>query len=220
MKKEKIFLIAFFIVLTFSGFSQNKINYGIKAGINFSKFLSEDFNSVIISNNQFRTGFQIGITSNYKINKIIWIQTELIYSNQGSKIKYSFDKLNPVTANDPSFKGLPKSVLLNYLCVPFYFKISIIKNITFDSGFQYSFLISSKDVRAYNENSVQIYNDNNSIKKNDFSLNIGVSYKLNPKLYLQFKNNVSLLNIDNGNSLYGRNIKNLNIQFSVEYDLF
>ena len=83
MKRTFLLSIVFVIISFLSGFSQN-YNLGIRAGLNYSKFigpteaeLSEGFS--------FNNGLHFGLSFSYHLTDVSGLRAELLYSQVGSK---------------------------------------------------------------------------------------------------------------------------------------
>lgn len=112
MKKLMVALIAIFIGTT--AFSQS-IDFGIKAGANFAS-VSDASN---LSN---KTGFQAGLFAGVKYSNI-GIQADLLYSQQGAKLKLGkFD--------------------LDYVNIPVVLKYYLIQGLNVQVGPQFGFLVN------------------------------------------------------------------------------
>jgi hypothetical protein len=85
------FAIAFItLLLSTSGYSQDNISLGIKAGVNFASAAGDASDSDLqIGYDEGRTGFHVGVISELSISNKFSLQTELLYSQGGAN--YSYD---------------------------------------------------------------------------------------------------------------------------------
>ncbi len=108
---KKILLLSLIIITSTLSFSQ-KAHFGIKGGVNFSRFTFKDNDAT-----DYRTGFHAGILSHIHLNKQFAIQPELLYSEQGDE--------STVLGNN---NKLDRKV--NYINIP------VLLQYMFDNGFK------------------------------------------------------------------------------------
>ncbi len=77
MKKVNVLVITVFL-LSVMGFAQNDIRFGIKSGVNFSKFGGD-------ATLDGRTSLHVGVLADIPISNDFHIQPELQYSGEGSE---------------------------------------------------------------------------------------------------------------------------------------
>ena len=76
--------LSLLIFISFIGFGQTK--YGVKAGINFSKFTPNlKFNNDEILDYSLKNGGHVGFYMNYKVSDNFKLQPELLFKLEGSK---------------------------------------------------------------------------------------------------------------------------------------
>ncbi len=142
-------------------YAQKKTSFGIKGGINFSNVSSEHF-----AENDVKTGFHFGIVTEFPFSNTFSIQPELLYSSQGTKAKQI------------SLGSGPTSIEyhFDYVQIPVLAKIYTIKNLSFEIGPSFNFLVKSEEKTSASTNT-----DFGS----DFELSgvLGVSYKMNNGLF-------------------------------------
>ena len=118
---KKILTLAVLTVLGFTNVNAQKINFGIKGGLNFANISGDNtknFDAV--------TSFNFGVLSEIPISDKFSFQPELLYSGQG----YSF--------ND-------NTVALGYLNVPLMGKYYVTKGFSVEAGPQIGYLLSAKN---------------------------------------------------------------------------
>lgn len=64
------------------------LTFGIRAGVNYSKFLGEQLPE---ENYSLNNGFHFGINIGYKLSDVIYLRSEILYSQQGSSYDYNGD---------------------------------------------------------------------------------------------------------------------------------
>jgi len=111
---KKLLLVAIVLFSGTSVFSQG-VDFGIKAGANFSNFTdASEFSN--------KTGFQAGIFGGIKFKGNFGIQADILYSQQGAKLQRT------------EFK-------LNYVNVPIVAKFYLVKGLNIQAGPQFGFVV-------------------------------------------------------------------------------
>ena len=119
---NKTFLCVMLVCFTLS--AQAQIRYGVKAGFNASSMnsLDEMFNTLsgfeledasIDFSSKFKAGFHLGLIFQYNFENKLFIQPELLFSNQGSKLEAKL-AYGGITEKDS------ESTTVNYLQLPIY----------------------------------------------------------------------------------------------------
>ncbi len=219
-------------VFTFS----QEIKFGAKVGLNLSN-LRGDYPTGIDEHNS-KSGFHIGGFAEYEINDKFTLQPELLFSTQGNTYDYK-----DYYGGGSYYDGADYNLKLNYLNLPVILKYKIIEKLSIDFGPQIGYLMSAKtkidvteDSRDPSQNySVEIDMLNDGIynfggttvqgkasaNRLDFSLNLGASYDITEKIFLQGRYNFGLSTVDknstNGTSTNSWNMKNSVFQLSAGY---
>jgi opacity protein-like surface antigen len=231
---KKIILTSFMLCSAFA-FSQ-EIKFGAKVGLNLSN-LSGDYPTGIDEHNS-KIGFHIGGFAEYEINDKFIIQPELLFSTQGNTYGYK-----DYYGGGSYYDGADYNLKLNYLNLPIILKYKIIEKLSIDFGPQIGYLMSAKTKIDFTEDSRDpsqnysveidmlndgIYNFGGTIVQGkasanrfDFSLNIGTSYDITEKIFIQGRYNLGLSTVDknstNGTSTNSWNMKNGVFQLSAGY---
>lgn len=216
-------------------FSQ-EIKFGAKVGLNLSN-LRGDYPAGIDEHNS-KIGFHIGGFAEYSINEKFSLQPELLFSTQGNTYGYK-----DYYGGGSYYDGADYDLKLNYLNLPILLKYKVIEKLSIEFGPQIGYLMSAKtkidvteDSRDPSQNySVEIdmlndgvYNfggttiqSKASANRLDFSLNLGASYDITEKIFLQGRYNLGLSTVDknstNGSSTNSWNMKNSVFQLSAGY---
>lgn len=111
---KKLIVAAIVLFIGTSAFSQG-VDFGIKAGANFSNFADASG----FSN---KTGFQAGIFGGIKFKSSFGIQADVLYSQQGAKFQRT------------EFK-------LDYVNVPVVAKFYLVKGLNIQAGPQFGFVV-------------------------------------------------------------------------------
>lgn len=177
--------------------AQAQFALGIKAGPNFSNI---DINSSIGANYKNRTGFHGGAFALIKLTKI-GIQPELLFSQQGSIVKFNSGD------GEANF---------DYINIPIILKLYTVAGINLQVGPQFGFLSGGEVKQTINGvNSIQDAKD--FYKGSDFSAALGLGWDLPFGLTIDARYNLGLSKINDGTN--SDKAKNQVFQVSVGYKL-
>lgn len=231
---KKIILTSLMLCSVFA-FSQ-EIKFGANVGLNLSN-LRGDYPTEIDEHNS-KIGFHIGGFAEYSINEKFTLQPELLFSTQGNTYGYK-----DYYGGGSYYDGADYNLKLNYLNLPVILKYKIIEKLSIDFGPQIGYLMSAKtkiditeDSRDPSQNysvEIDMLNDGTydlggttikskaSANRIDFSMNIGASYDISEKIFLQGRYNLGLSTVDknstNKASTNSWNMKNGVFQLSAGY---
>jgi len=199
---KKITVTLFLVTLSLYSFSQTEFAIGIKAGPNFANINTDESAGEIYES---RTGWHAGAFLQIRGEKV-GFQPEVIFSQQGSKFKYS--------SSDPSLESN-----FSYVNIPLILKLYTVAGLNIQVGPQIGFLTSAK-AENYNSTSGQISEQDikDDLKKTDISLGLGIGWDLPFGLTLDGRYNWGLSDINSGAST--SSVKNQVWQLSVGYKLF
>ena len=193
---KKIVVSLLFIAASTYSFAQQWA-IGIKGGPNFANI---DTEASLADNYDSRTGFHLGAFALFRGERV-GIQPELLFSQQGSTLKYS---------GSPDIK-----TNFSYMNIPIVLKLYTIAGINLQVGPQFGFLTSA-DV---DDESVK-----DELKKTDFSLALGVGWDLPLGITLDGRYNWGLSDINDsvgqGSGASVGTIKNQVWQVSVGWKIF
>jgi hypothetical protein len=193
MKKIIVTLV---LLITVNSNAQ-KINFGLKAGLNVS-MLTGNANEIMSSNN----GFFAGTLLEFKMLGKIAIQPELLFSAQGAK----FESKNLTFAT---------TTKMNYLILPVMVKYYPKAGFFIEAGPQAGFLISAnQDVENRITQVTTSENLKDTTKDFDMSANIGIGYDILDKVVAQVRYCIGLTNTS---TLENTDLKNGVFQLSVGY---
>ena len=192
----KKIILAIAILITLSSNAQ-KINFGIKAGLNIS-MLTGSKDQIMSSTN----GFFAGALLEFKILEKIALQPELLFSQQGAK----FESKNLTSST---------TMKTDYLIVPIMVKYYLKRGLFLEAGPQAGFLISAKqDVENRITNTSTSENIKDATKVFDMAANVGIGYDIIDKVVTQIR---YFIGITNTSTLENTDIKNGVFQLSVGY---
>jgi len=196
--KKKLMLTLCACAIAYGSFAQAQFAIGIKGGPNFAKIDVSDASGTYKS----RTGFHVGAFSLIKFTKF-GIQPELIFSQQGSKFKYS---------GSPDLESN-----FSYINIPVIFKLYTIAGINIQAGPQFGFLMSAKqDIPDPVSGSVSKEDVKDAYKKSDVSIGLGLGWDLPFGLTIDGRYNLGISKINDAST---GQAKNQVWQVSVGYKL-
>lgn len=182
---RKILLITSLIILTYTSVkSQEKIQIGVKGGINFTNMNSAEF----VIDKDYNTGFHIGVLAEIPFGNNFSLQPEILYSTYGLKGKEIM----------LGGSALPMEYSLDYIQALVLGKIYLIKNLSIEIGPSFNFLINDKKI--WNSRTIDDVGENF-----EFSGILGISYKTNTGLFGSFRYTRSFTNALQGNSSVEKN---------------
>lgn len=190
MNKLRIIVAtAFFMAMSASAYSQAQIAIGLKGGLNFANLNTSDLEGTFKS----RTGYHVGAFTLIKLTKI-GIQPEIIFSQQGSKVK------------DPDLGSVEAN--FSYVNIPVMLKLYTIAGINLQVGPQFGFLTSAE----FGDQDIK-----DTLKGSDLSIGIGAGWDLPFGLTVDGRYNFGVKNVSDAS---GSEIKNQVWQVSVGYKIF
>lgn len=174
-------------VITFGFINAQDVKYGVKGGLNVSSFSGDNDGMDLKS----RVGFNIGGFVEIKLSEKFAIQPEVLYSQQGTRIKVKGSFYDGY--NDQYYRGTLK-YNLGYINVPVMFKYYVAEKLVVEAGPQIGFLVSANgkakvgDVKT--EVSIKDY-----YKTIDFGVNFGAGYDFTQNISVGARYNLGLANI-------------------------
>jgi len=161
---KKLLLLTALLVSGLAAQAQG-INFGIKAGANFSNFNGGDVNTKNITN------FHAGAVLELNIVPMFSVQAEGLFSSQGAKIKENGDF------------AIDQDINLDYISVPVLAKFYILPNtLSITAGPQFSFLVNDAD-------------DAFKAKTFDLAASGGLELKIIAGLFAQARYNIGLTKV-------------------------
>jgi opacity protein-like surface antigen len=191
MKKIILSLIA---IMAFGFANAQKTRFGVKGGLNISTVVGGD-----VEDTKSLIGFHVGGLAEIHVVQRFFIQPELLFSTQGTKVDGAF--------------GTDADIKFNYLNIPVLAKYYIVDNkFSVEAGPQLGILLSAKS-------------DGNDIKdftrSTDFGFNIGAGYNFTDNLSVGLRYTIGLSplsdkDVDNADDYYD-SAKNSNLALSLAY---
>jgi len=190
---KKSILICALIIGSVMNSQAQEFNFGAKAGVNFANIGGD------AEDNDIKTGLHVGVLAEYKLTSKFALQTEILYSMQGSKSEFS---------ENEDFGGFEVSISeenrlkLDYLNIPILAKYYLTDGLSIYAGPQVGFLISAEtefDISA--SQGVETFSENETIDVKslystiDFGLTAGVEYELDMGIFFGARYYFGLSNI-------------------------
>ena len=192
---KKVILVLVILIAVHA--TAQKVNFGVKAGLNMS-MLTGSKEQIMSSNN----GFFAGPFLEFKLLGKVAVQPELLFSAQGAKFK----------AKDLTFATTTK---MNYLLVPVMMKYYPVAGLFIEAGPQAGFLVSAKQEVEDKVTNIRTSEDiKKETKEFDLSLNVGVGYDILDKVVTQMRYCIGLTDTS---TLENTNLKNGVFQLSIGY---
>jgi len=154
--KKRFLLVAILFVFLGSAASAQGFNYGLKASLLFSTIQGKGLKS------NFTPGFQGGAFVEWDLSKKWGFQPELLFTQSSSKKNEDFNGAY-VSAHNTNARD---KIKLSAITVPLLLRYSPIKELTFNLGAQYSYLVFA------DENLLKANRD--AFKKSDIGAVAGV----------------------------------------------
>lgn len=185
---KKIILLFALVAGAFSAQAQG-IDFGIKAGANFSNFTG-DINSDGI------TSFHAGAVVELNIVPMFSIQAEGLFSSMGGKAKYAEED------GSVGVVEVARDINLDYISVPVLAKVYILPDrLSLMAGPQFSFLVNDADDLDANSTDIAIAG--------------GAELKIIAGLFAQARYNIGITKVTD--SQYTGDVKNSVFQLSLGY---
>lgn len=204
---KKIILVGAALLLVTGAFAQNKFQWGVKAGFNYSTYKISIENASPSVNLGWKPGFYAGVVNNFNFNKEWSLQTELMYSLDGTRLALGKDLLNTISGGGLN-KNLAASVCMHNLRLPIMVKFQPKGRLSIMAGPYVSYLVSTK--LNFNNNLENLLKESeistSDIKKTgkkliednvnrfDLGATVGMEYRLCNGIFFDFRYNISLLN--------------------------
>ncbi|PWW29885.1 MULTISPECIES: porin family protein [unclassified Chryseobacterium] len=197
MKKQ---LLSLCIVAGTMAFAQSTDGpkLGIKAGGNLSGISGSEMKS--------KVGFYTGAFVNIPVSDAFNLQPEIVYSQQGAKVKGDYDMGTYTIKNmQQNFSYINVPVMLQYNATPEFY---------LEAGPEFGFLVNAQ---AKGDIDGQTYKGNNkdSFRTFNFGAGIGLGYRFTPNIGVNIRYIAGLT--DTLKFGLGETSKNTNFQLGVNY---
>ena len=157
MKKFYFLIISLFMLIN-TAEAQEKVKFGVKAGLTISDFTGKGYENFKKSDS--RTSFHLGVLTEIYLAPRWNFQPEFLYSEQGYFLE-----------NSNSSESL--ELELNYLELPLLAEFGLLENLHLQAGPQLGYLLNKDKLPENGENGT-LFNYNSF----DFSLIFGAEYEI------------------------------------------
>ena len=212
---KKLLFLSALSTLIFSA-AQAQFKVGIKEGLNIATYHGIENSTV-----KPVLGFHLGAFANFSFTDNFSFQPELLFSRQGGKVERFNTNAQRETIRDN----------FSYLTLPLLVKMNTSFGLTFESGFQFGYMVSGitnyeQDVNPINPNDPyhresRRYDakDIGWVVPGDVSLALGTGYELPSGLSINLRALIGLSNTINTDNFPDANAKNFVFQMAVGFPL-
>lgn len=174
---KRLFLLVLLLTASVVAAQDGFLNFGIKAGVNFSNFRGD------VDNIDFKTksGFHFGGLVEMRLFQNFSIQPEVLYSVQGADVDSALDNVD-----DVDFK---------YVTIPVLAKFYLNNQLSLEVGPQFAFLVDDN------------VDDTFETKSFDFSLAGGLAYDITNSIFLQARYVVGLSEASDNANIKNTNVQ-------------
>ncbi|NOX86308.1 MAG: PorT family protein [Chlorobi bacterium] len=195
---KKLIVISVFCLLITGLRAQTDIYFGVKAGLNLS---SQKVDNPVASYTM-RPGFNGGVLFYFGFPNFI-LQPEVLFSSQGSNIKFNDERLYTV---------------FSYVSIPIMFKYVLKQGISFEAGPQIGFLLCNKS--NYHPIANQKFDEQyytTAYKTTDFLLSFGIGWESKKNWMVDIRYSLGLTSINNYDGI--PDTKNRVLSINVGYKI-
>ncbi|KIO78157.1 hypothetical protein TH53_05445 [Pedobacter lusitanus] len=164
---KKILILAIGLFVATAANAQDRIKFGVKAGVNLSDIIKGDGNNNF--DTKVKTGFNAGVTLEIPLIAGLAFTPEVLYSQKGYKLTSPLGEFRQTT---------------NFIDVPILASFRLGSSFNIVAGPQVSFLLSTKNKFINGYGSVEqtnVENDSDRFKKSLVGGVIGFRYDVNDK---------------------------------------
>ena len=216
MKKITILAIAIIFSLTTNSYAQNSnIEYGIKAGANYSKFTPDLLvDGLDFAQYKRKPGFYLGGFLNVDISEKLQFQPELLFALQGTGVLIEDIELIS-SGGSTTVSDFESNINESTLAVPLVFRYFFTESFFMEGGPQLGFIIDRNE--KIKKDPFEQYGNSSEVAEYDFDnfdlgLTVGTGYNLSEDLIINGRFFFGLIERDN-------NIKSSVFNLGLEYKL-
>jgi len=215
--KKNILIILILVVNISVNAQSSKMKFGIKTGINSSKYTPEMYlGNSRLADYQGKIGFYVGGFTNIMISEKLKIQPELLYVNQGTKMIIEDITLNDSNLNTIATGDIEYKINESVISLPITLQYFITNKFNFEGGIQLGYIINRKE--EITKNPFEQFLGDNSINNNvdydkfDLGFNLGLGYNLLENVRINTRYFLGLIERDNS-------IKPSVFSLGIEYEI-
>ena len=194
-----------------------KINFGLKTGLNYSKYFpNQVINGQEISDYNRKLSYYGGFFVSFKIENKFYFQPELLFSEQGTELLIPSIEITDQNGGIIGVGDFKANIVDYTIAIPLNFKYKVFNNFFVESGFQFEYIFQTKSIVKEDPLFLVTGNKvpNSDIENGNYDIGsiLGLSYSLNNKLSLTFRNYIGFIKREN-------NSKSTITYLGVEYKL-
>ncbi|HSM49149.1 MAG TPA: outer membrane beta-barrel protein [Draconibacterium sp.] len=214
MKNQNIqsYAIAFLIIVSIFSINPLKAQseFGVKGGLNFSKFKISNDEFITNVEQQFKNGLTLGMY--YQLEDLIGpvgLRTELLYQSKGSDMyTENYQSIGYGYSQSSWYRNHEK---LHYITLPLLFTFSPFKNIEFYAGNHVGFMVSYKCARPTNGSNKQRF---------AYGWDAGAIFKFNKHSSIDLRYSADLTRFDYFNDISKSPLKNYGFEVTYQHTIF
>ena len=216
MKKTFLIILILLVSITLNA-QTSKMKFGVKSGINMSKYTPELYvGNSRLANYQGKIGFYIGGYTNIEIFEKFKIQPEILFSSQGTK--RVFEDITLTDSNGISIEtgNIEEKISESVISIPITLQYFTNNKFNLEGGIQLGYIINRKQETTKNpfdgflvDNS---QNNNTNYDKFDLGFNVGLGYEIFENIRINTRYFLGLIERDNS-------IKPSVFSLGIEYEI-
>ena len=205
---KKIVLLFAAAALATGAFAQgNRIEWGVKSGLNLATLTHSDMSYETVSiNSKLKPSFHVGVFVDIPLGTYISFQPELLYSRQGTFYKE--------TVLSKDYKIWTR---FDYINIPLMFKFYVFEKLSVDVGPQFGFVIDATQKRKGSDGDGTEDIDSDGYKSFDASFGMGLTYKVCRNIDVFARYNLGLTEVGKISATTSDKMKNSVIQVGAGY---
>jgi len=216
MKKNILIILILFVSISVNA-QTSKMKFGIKSGINISKYTPEMYvGNSRLANYQGKIGFYLGGYTNIEISNKFKIQPELLFSSQGTKRIFEDISLTDSNGILLGVSDIEETINESVISLPIILQYFINEKFNLESGIQLGYVINrkeetTKDPFGLNQGN-NSQSNNTNYDKFDLGFNLGLGYKILENLRINTRYFLGIIERDNS-------IKPSVFSLGIEYEI-
>mgnify|MGYP006118837825 CR=1 FL=1 len=215
--KKNILIILILLVSISINAQTSKMKFGIKSGINMSKYTPELYvGNSRLADYQGKLGFYIGGYTNIEISEKFKIQPEILFSSQGTKRVFEDISLTDSNGILIGTGDIEEKISESVISIPITLQYFINNKFNLEGGIQLGYIINRKQETTKNPfdgflgNNSQ--NNNTNYDKFDLGFNVGLGYEIFENMRINTRYFLGLIERDNS-------IKPSVFSLGIEYEI-
>lgn len=163
MKKNKLLLLVFGVILSFNVSAQEDFKIGINAGINYPDIRGHQYAKY----NNFKIGYLVGVTFDYYLNEDLSLKTNINYERKTKEIKLTHYNYEAERSGSSQYRDI-----YEYINIPVLLKYEFFNSSFFANGGPYVNYLLNNQIKPTFPIDDPIAAT--ALKKYDFGLSLGI----------------------------------------------